>query len=103
MNTKKRADHNRNEEDVTIAHRIEKHQAPARSVKSLCVDSIRLKLFCLNVHANARHELIELAFSKYSLKRVPIVCFKKISISMGRRLEKNYSFCELCFLSLFRP
>ena len=23
--------------------------------------------------------------------------------SMGRRLEKNYSFCEPCFLSLFRP
>ena len=24
-------------------------------------------------------------------------------ISMGRRLEKNYLFCEPCFLSLFRP
>ena len=22
---------------------------------------------------------------------------------MGRRLEKNYLFCEPCFLSLFRP
>ena len=52
MNTKKETNHNLNE-DVTIAHRAEKHYAPARSAKKL---GVRLKSFRLNVHADARHE-----------------------------------------------
>ena len=28
---------------------------------------------------------------------------KFLEFGMGRRLEENYSFCEPCFLSLFRP
>ena len=30
-------------------------------------------------------------------------CCGRKRVGMGRRLEKNYSFCEPCFLSLFRP
>ena len=36
-------------------------------------------------------------------KRREIVKRKIFELLMGRRLEKNYLFCEPCFLSLFRP
>ena len=54
----KRADQNSIEEDVIIvtSDRNNLHNAFASSAKKLCVESIRLKLFRSNVHANARHE-----------------------------------------------
>ena len=41
--------------------------------------------------------------SDLRIRASKVYTLKKICWTIGRRLEKNYLFCEPCFLSLFRP
>ena len=40
---------------------------------------------------------------KFTILKKQSIWGRLLDFLMGRRLEKNYLFCEPCFLSLFRP